>query len=208
MLGEAFSIAFLDFFVAFMAGLIVIPSCFAYGIEAGQGPGLVFQTLPNIFNSMAGGRVWGSLFFLFMVFAALSTVIAVFENIISFGMDLWGWSRKKACLINVFVVIILSLPAALGYNLLSGIQPLGAGTTILDLEDFVISNNILPLGSLIYVLFCCSKKYGWGWDNFIKEVNTGEGMSFPKAIRIYVKYILPIILIWIWAQGYISKFFA
>lgn len=208
LLGEAFSIAALDFFVAFMAGLIVIPSCFAYGIEPGQGPGLVFQTLPNIFNSMAGGRIWGSLFFLFMVFAALSTVIAVFENIISFGMDLWGWSRKKACLINTFIVVALSLPCALGYNILSWIQPLGEGSTILDLEDFVISNNILPLGSLVYVLFCCSKRYGWGWDNFIKEVNTGKGMSFPQAIRIYIKYILPFILIWIWVQGYISKFFA
>ncbi len=207
LLGETVSIAVLDFFVAFMAGLIVIPSCFAYGLEPGQGPGLIFQTLPNIFNSMPGGRIWGSLFFLFMIFAAISTVIAVFENIISFGMDLWGWSRKKACFINTFVMIVLALPCALGFNILSGVQPLGEGSTILDLEDFIISNNILPLGSLVYVLFCCSKRYGWGWDNFIEEANAGKGMRFPKALRIYAKYILPIVLILLWVQGYISKFF-
>lgn len=207
LLGESVSIAVLDFFVAFMAGLIVIPSCFAYGIEPGQGPGLVFQTLPNIFNSIPGGRVWGSLFFLFMVFAALSTVVAVFENILSFGMDLWGWSRKKSCLINLIAVIILSLPCALGFNLWSGIQPLGEGSTILDLEDFIISNNILILGSLVYVVFCCSEKFGWGWNKFIDEANTGKGLKFPKAIRFYAKWILPFILLIIWAQGYITKFF-
>ena len=207
LMGETISIAALDTFVAFMAGLIIIPSCFAYKLDPGAGPGLIFQTLPNMFSEMPGGRIWGALFFLFMIFAAMSTVIAVFENIISFGMDLWGWSRKKACLVNVFAVIVLSLPCALGFNLLSAIQPLGEGTTILDLEDFLISNNILPLGSLVYVLFCTVKKGGWGWSEFIKEVNTGEGIAFSKKLRFYATYILPVILIILWAQGYISMFF-
>lgn len=207
LMGETISIAALDTFVAFMAGLIIIPSCFAYKLDPGAGPGLIFQTLPNMFSEMPGGRIWGALFFLFMIFAAMSTVIAVFENIISFGMDLWGWSRKKACLVNVFAVIVLSLPCALGFNLLSAIQPLGEGTTILDLEDFLISNNILPLGSLVYVMFCTVKKGGWGWSEFIKEVNTGEGIAFSKKLRFYATYILPVILIILWAQGYISMFF-
>ena len=175
LLGESLSISILDTFVAFAAGLIIIPACFAYGLEPGAGPSLIFQTLPNIFKEMAGGRIWGSLFFLFMIFAAVSTVVAVFENIIAFGMDKWGWSRKKSCLINLILVIILSLPCALGFNLLSGFQPLGAGTNVLDLEDFIVSNNILPIGSLVYVLFCCLKKKGWGWDNFIAEANCGKG---------------------------------
>ncbi len=207
LLGESVSVAALDTFVAFVAGLIVIPACFAYDIEPGAGPGLVFQTLPNVFNSMAGGRIWGSLFFLFMLFAAISTVIAVFENIISFGMERWGWSRRKSCLINAGLLSVLALPCALGFNVLSGIQPLGAGTTIMDLEDFIISNNILPLGSLAYVLFCTSDRYGWGWNNFMEEANTGMGMSFPRAIRVYAKYLLPIIILIVWVQGYLSTFF-
>ena len=207
LFGETISIAVLDTFVAFVAGLIVIPSCFAFGVDQAAGPGLVFQTLPNIFNSMVGGRIWGTLFFLFMVFAAMSTVVAVFENILSFGMDLWGWSRKKACIINTIAVIILSLPCALGFNLWSGVMPFGDGSTIMDLEDFVISNNILPLGSLVYVLFCTLKLKGWGWNNFMDEANTGKGVAFPKWVRIYATYILPIILLIIWVQGYVSKFF-
>lgn len=205
LFSEAISIAALDTFVAFMAGLIIIPSCFAYGINPGAGPGLIFETLPNVFANMKGGHLWGSLFFLFLLFAAFSTVIAVFENIMSFGMDLWGFSRKKSCFINTFVVIILSLPAALGFNLLSFIMPLGDGSTLLDLEDFIVSNNLLPLGSLVYVLFCTTKA-GWGWDNFQLEANTGDGIKFPSKIRFYAKYILPAIIILIWAQGYISKF--
>lgn len=208
LMGECVSIAALDTFVAFTAGIIIIPSCFAYGLNPGAGPSLIFETLPNIFNSMAGGRVWGALFFVFMIFAAMSTVVAVFENIISFGMDLWGWSRKKACLINAVLVIILSLPCALGFNLLSGVMPLGEGSTILDFEDFIISNNILPLGSLVYVLFCTLGKKGWGWKAFMEEVNTGEGMRFPKWIYIYAKYILPVILVLLWVQGYFSMFFS
>ncbi|MDD4688379.1 MAG: sodium-dependent transporter [Eubacteriales bacterium] len=206
LFGESISIAVLDTFVAFVAGLIIIPSCFAFDITPGAGPGLIFQTLPNVFNAMSGGRIWGALFFVFLIFAALSTVIAVFENIISFGMDLWGWSRKKACIVNTFAIIILSLPCALGFNVWSGIAPLGAGTTILDLEDFIISNNILPIGSLIYILFAALDKKGWGWNNYIAEVNAGKGIAFPDKLRVYVKYILPAILLFVWIQGYINMF--
>lgn len=207
LLGESLSISLLDTFVAFMAGLIIIPSSFAYGVEPGAGPGLIFVTLPNVFNDMPGGRIWGAFFFLFMLFAAMSTVIAVFENIISFAMDLGCKSRKKACLVNTIAVIILSFPCALGFNLFSGIAPLGDGSTIMDLEDFIISNNILPLGSLVYVLFCTSKKNGWGWKNFINEANEGNGTKFPNKLYFYCKYIMPVILIILFVQGYISKFF-
>ena len=206
LFGESVSIAVLDTFVAFVAGLIIIPSCFAYGIEPGAGPGLIFQTLPNVFKSMPGGRIWGSLFFLFMLFAAVSTVVAVFENILSMAMDKWEISRKKACLICGVLVAVLSVPCALGFNLWSSFQPLGAGSNVLDLEDFIVSNNILPLGSLVFVVFCCSKK-AWGWNNFMAEANAGKGLKFPKFLRVYMTYILPIILLVIWAQGYIAKFF-
>jgi len=206
LFGESVSIAVLDTFVAFVAGLIIIPSCFAYGIEPDAGPSLIFQTLPNVFKEMPGGRIWGSFFFLFMLFAAVSTVIAVFENILSMAMDKWDISRKKACIICGVSVAILSVPCALGFNLWSGFTPLGAGSNILDLEDFIVSNNILPLGSLIFVVFCCSKK-AWGWDNFIKEANAGKGLKLPQFLRVYMTYILPIILLIVWVQGYISKFF-
>ena len=203
---EAISIAALDTFVAFTAGLIIIPSCFAYGISPGAGPGLIFETLPNVFRSMPGGRVWGALFFLFMIFAALSTVIAVFENILSCCMDQWGWSRKKACLINFFAMLILALPCALGFNLLSDFHPLGGSSVVLDLEDFIISNNILPLGSLVYVLFCTSSKFGWGWDNFLQEANTGKGIAFPKWLKAYMQYVMPILLLAFWVIGIITMF--
>jgi len=206
LMGESINILVLDTAVAFISGLIIFPACFAFGVNPGSGPNLVFITLPNIFNSMAGGRIWGSLFFLFMSFAAISTVIAVFENIISFAMDLWNWSRKKAVTVNFVAIILLSIPCVLGFNALSGIQPLGAGSNIMDLEDFIVSNNLLPIGSLIYVFFC-SLKCGWGWDNFMFEVNAGKGLKFPKWLRIYVKYILPVIILYIFVQGYISKFF-
>lgn len=204
--GDAISITVLDTFVAVMSGLIIFPACFSFGVEPGSGPGLIFQTLPNIFNEMQGGRIWGSLFFIFMAFAALSTVIAVFENIISSCIDKWGWSRKKAVLINIVLVIILSLPCVLGFSVLSGIQPFGAGSTIMDLEDFIVSSNLLPLGSLIYLLFCVTR-YGWGWDNFIEEANTGKGIKFPKWTRKYITFVLPLIVLVIFVQGYISKFF-
>lgn len=207
LLGESMSIAALDTGVAVAAGLIIIPACFAYGINPDSGPGLIFETLPNIFNSIPLGRLWGSLFFVFMIFAAMSTVTAVFENIISCGCDKWGWSRKKSCLINFILICLLSIPCILGFNVLSDFAPLGEGSNIMDLEDFIISNNILPLGSLVYVLFCTSKKSGWGWENFISEANAGKGVRFPKGLYFYVKWILPLLLLLVWVQGYISKFF-
>lgn len=207
LMGESLNIMFLDTAVAILSGLIIFPACFSFGVNPGSGPKLVFITLPNIFNSMAGGKVWGSLFFVFMSFAALSTVVAVFENILSFAMDLWGFSRKKAVLVNIVLIMVLSLPCVLGFNVLSGFQPLGAGTNIMDLEDFIVSNNLLPIGALVYLFFCVSKA-GWGWDNFILEANTGKGQKFPKWLRGYVTYILPLIIFFVFIQGYISKFFA
>ena len=206
LFGEAINVAVLDTFVAIVAGLIIFPACFSYGVEAGSGPSLIFITLPNIFNHIPLGRLWGSLFFIFLAFAAFSTVIAVFENIISCCMDLTGMERKKVVLINVIVVILISLPCALGFNVLSGIQPLGEGTGIMDLEDFLVSNILLPLGSLVYLLFCTSR-YGWGWDNFIKEANTGKGVKMPNWMRFYLTYILPIIVLIIFAIGIKSIFF-
>lgn len=203
--GECINICVLDTTVALLSGLVIFPACFAFGVDPGEGPGLVFVTLPNVFNQMPGGRLWGSLFFVFMSFAALSTVIAVFENIISFAIDLWGWSRKKAILVNLVVILVLSMPCVLGFNVLSSIQPLGAGTTIQDLEDFIISNNLLPIGSVLYLLFCTSR-YGWGWKNFIAEADAGKGIHFPKWARFYVTYILPIIVIAILIISYIQKF--
>lgn len=205
LLGEGLNITILDTLVAIISGLIIFPACSAFGVNPGSGPGLVFVTLPNIFNAMPAGRIWGIFFYIFMVFAALSTVIAVFENIISFGMDLWNWSRKKAVLVNVIAIIILALPCALGFNVLRGITPLGAGTGILDLEDFIVSNNILPLGALIYVLFCVSR-YGWGWPNFIQEANSGVGLRFPSKAQFYLSFILPLIIVIIFILGYIEKF--
>ena len=204
--GEAVCVTVLDTCVALLSGFIIFPACFAFGVNPDSGPNLIFITLPNIFNSMAGGRIWGSIFFLCMLFAAASTIIAVFENIISFAMDLTGCSRGKAVAVNLVVIILLSLPCVFGFNLLSGFQPLGAGSTILDLEDFIVSNNLLPLGSLVYLLFCTSR-YGWGWKNFRKEANAGTGIKFPKWSRIYVSYILPLIVLFIFVQGYWSKFF-
>ena len=206
LMGESVSILTLDTSVALLSGLIIFPACFSFGVNPESGPNLVFITLPNIFNAMAGGRIWGILFFIFMSFAALSTVIAVFENIISFGMDLWGWSRKKAVIVNIVLITVLSIPCALGFNLWSGIQPLGAGSNIMDIEDFIVSNNLLPLGSLVYLFFCVTR-YGWGWDNFMNEVNAGQGMKFPRWIRFYVTFILPLIVLFIFVQGYVSKFF-
>lgn len=204
--GEAINITILDTVVALLSGLIIFPACFAFGVNPDSGVNLIYVTLPNIFNAMSQGRIWGSLFFIFMFFASASTIIAVFENIISFAMDLTGCSRKKAVLVNLFVIIVLSLPCVFGFNLLSGFQPLGPGSTVFDLEDFIVSNNLLPLGSLVYLMFCVTR-YGWGWDSFIKEANTGRGVKFPKWIRIYVTFILPIIVLVIFLQGYISKFF-
>ncbi len=204
--GEALRVTLLDTGVALMAGLIIFPACFTFGVSPDSGPNLIFVTLPNVFIAIPGGRVWGTLFFVFLLFAALSTVIAVFENILAWWMDLKGWSRKKAVAVNCVLVLLLSLPCVLGFNILSGVQPLGEGSTIMDLEDFLVSNNILPLGSLVYLLFCTSKR-GWGWKSFCKEANTGNGIQVPKWARIYVSYILPLIVLAIFVQGYIAKFF-
>ena len=201
--GEALSIAVLDTFVALMAGLIIFPACFAYDIQPDSGPNLIFITLPNVFNAMKGGRLWGTLFFLFMFFAAFSTIIAVFENILSFAMDLTGCSRKKAVVINLIAIIVLSLSCVLGFNVLSGLKL--PGGSVLDFEDFLVSNNLLPLGSLVYLLFCTSR-YGWGFRNFMKEANTGEGIKFPSWARFYVSYILPVIVLLIFFMGYWSFF--
>lgn len=193
LLGESINIAILDTFVAFTAGLIIIPACFAFNVDVNSGPNLIFITLPNVFNQMALGQLWGALFFLFMTFAAFSTVLAVFETIIAFFMDSYGWSRKKVCLFACIAILILALPCALGFNVLSFIQPLGQGTTILDFEDFLVSNLLLPFGSLLFVLFCTTK-IGWGWDNFIKEANTGIGIKFPTWVHAYCKYAIPVII--------------
>ena len=203
LMGEAICVTVLDTCVALVAGLIIFPACFAFGVNPDSGPNLIFITLPNIFNAMSGGRIWGSLFFLCMFFAAASTIIAVFENIISFAIDLTGCSRKKAAFCNAAAIILLSMPCILGYNVWSFIQPLGAGSTVLDLEDFLVSNNLLPLGSLVYLAFCTTR-YGWGWDNFLKEANTGAGVKFPKAVRYYVTYIVPLIVLWIFIRGYMG----
>lgn len=203
--GEAVNITILDTFVALTAGFIIIPACFAYGIEPGAGPSLVFITLPNIFAQMPGGFLWSALFFLFLTFAALSTIIAVFENIIAFDMDLFKWSRKKSVLVSAILVIVLSMPAVLGYNVLSFIQPLGEGSTIMDLEDFIVSNNLLPLGSLGYLLFCTSRN-GWGWDAFIKEANSGDGLKFPAGLKAYVAWGIPALIAFIYLKGYYDMF--
>ena len=204
LLGEAVNVSVLDTFVAFTAGLIIFPACFAFGVSPDSGPNLIFVTLPNIFNHMPLGRLWGSLFFVFMAFAAFSTVLAVFENIISCGMDMTGASRKKVAGVNIVLVILLSLPCALGYNVLSGFQPFGEGTTILDLEDFLVSNIWLPLGSLVYLLFCTSR-YGWGWKNFKEEANLGKGLKVRNWMRLYVTYALPLIVLVIFVLGIKDK---
>lgn len=203
---ESVLIVVLDTFVALTAGLIIFPACFSFGVTPNAGPGLIFISLPNIFNNMTGGRFWGTLFFVFMSAASLTTVIAVLENIIAFFMDGYGWSRKKATVVNFFVLTLLTLPCILGFNVWSGFEPFGKGSCVLDLEDFIISNNILPLGSFLFMLFCCHR-YGWGWNGFIKEADTGKGMKFPKILRFYLTWILPVIFLFIFAEGYIQKFF-
>lgn len=207
LMGEAINVGILDTFVAFVVGLVIFPSAFAFGIQPDSGPNLIFITLPNVFNAMPLGRLWGALFFVFMSFAALSTVIAVFQNIITFPMDKWGWSHKKSVLVNMVVIFILSLPCLLGFNLWSGFNPLGDGTVVMDLEDFILSDNLLPLGSLVYLLFCVSKHgWGWGWDNFLAEADAGEGIRFPARFRPYFRYVLPLLVLIIFVMGYWNKF--
>ena len=200
LFGESMRIAALDTFVAIMSGLIIFPACFAYGINPGAGPELIFITLPNVFIQMPGGRIWGTFFFLFMTFAAFSTIIAVFENIIACCMDKWNLSRKKSALINGVIILVASLPAVFGYNIWSSFQPRGAGSTVLDLEDFIVSNLLLPGGSLIFLLFCVTK-WGWGFDKYLEETNTGAGVKFPRALRGYVTFVLPVIILVILVLG-------
>lgn len=200
LMGESLQIAVLDTFVAIVSGLIIFPACFAYGVDPKAGPELIFITLPNVFSAMPGGRFWGSLFFLFMTFASFSTIIAVFENIIACCMDKWNVSRKKASLINGIIILAASMPCVLGYNVWSSFQPRGTGSTVLDLEDFIVSNLLLPIGSLIFLLFCVTR-WGWGFDRYLEEANTGKGLKFPKALRWYVTYVIPCIIVIILIVG-------
>lgn len=206
LLGESLNIALLDTFVAITSGLIIFPACFTFHVDQTSGPGLIFITLPNIFNHIPMGRLWGSLFFVFMSFAAFSTILAVFENIISCGMELTGWSRKKSSFVNAIAIILLSIPCVLGYNLWSWDGFAVFGGAVLDFEDFLVSNLFLPLGSLVYLLFCTSR-YGWGWKNFTTEANTGKGLKMKNWMRGYISYILPLIVLFIFFFGLYDKFF-
>ena len=199
LLSEGVRICGLDTFVALTAGLIIFPACFSYGVEVNAGPSLIFITLPNVFVNMAGGRVWGSLFFLFMTFASFSTVIAVFENLMSFGMDTLGWSRKKAAVVNCAFVLLASLPCVLGYNVWSGLHLIG-GRDVLDSEDFLVSNLLLPLGSLVYLLFCVTK-WGWGFENYQAEANTGKGLKVKGWMKYYFRFVLPVLILVILVEG-------
>ena len=196
---EAVRICLLDTFVALMAGLIIFPACFSFNVEPGQGPALIFMILPKVFANMAGGRLWGSLFFLFMTFASFSTVIAVFENLQANAIDNFGWSRKKAALVNCVFILIASMPCVLGYNVWSNVHLIGA-RDVLDSEDFLVSNLLLPLGSLVYLLFCVSKR-GWGYDRYLEEANTGEGLKMPRWLRPYFQFVLPVLILIILVQG-------
>lgn len=205
--GEGVRVLILDTFVAVMAGLIIFPACMSFGVDVGSGPGLVFVTLPNIFNAMNNGMLWGILFFVFMNFAALSTIIAVFENIVSFTIDLFDYSRRKSVVLNFVIIVLGSIPCAIGFSILSGFQPFGEGSSVLDLLDFMVSNVIMPLGSLVF-LFFCTRKLGWGWEQFVAEANAGNGLRFPKHTRLYVSWILPLIITFIFLFGLWEKLFA
>ena len=197
--GEGAKICALDTFVAIMSGLIIFPACFSYGVEVGAGPSLIFITLPNVFVNMTGGRVWGCLFFIFMTFASFSTVIAVFENIMSFAIDMFGWSRNKAALVNCVIILIASLPCVFGYNIWSDLNLIG-GRDVLDSEDFIVSNLLLPIGSLVYLLFCVTK-WGWGFEKYLDETNTGKGLKISKKLKPYFQFILPLLILFILIQG-------
>ena len=199
--GESVKICALDTFVAIMAGLIIFPACFSYGVEPDQGPALIFITLPNVFVNMAGGRIWGTLFFLFMTFACFSTIIAVFENIISFCIDMFKISRTKSVIINAVIILIASLPCVFGFNIWSGFELFGQN--VLGMEDFLVSNILLPVGSLIYLLFCVTK-FGWGFDNYLTECNTGKGMKFARFLKPYFQFVLPVLVLIVLVQGFIK----
>ena len=207
LLGESINILALDTFVALLAGLIIFPACFTFDIEAGAGPSLLFESMAGVFNNMSGGRIWGSLFFLFMFFAAISTVLAVFENILACVREITGWKRIKACIICCVGMLVLALPCALGYNVLKDFHPFNSSSQILDLEDFIVSYCLLPLGSLVYILFCTTKK-GWGFDNFLAEANTGRGPKVARWLKPYFKYVLPLIIIFVFITGIVTFEFA
>lgn len=205
LMGEATRVAVLDTFVAFASGLIIFPACMAYGVQVDSGKSLIFITLPNIFNNLSGGRIWGSLFFVFMSFAALSTVLAVFENLVSCTVDLSGWSRKKASLVNGVLLFVLSVPCVLGFNVWKGFAPMGAGSNIMDLEDFIVSNLMLPIGALLFVLFCTCR-YGWGWKKFKEEANEGKGLKVAGWMKGYLSYVLSVVLVVIFIIGLYNVF--
>ncbi|MEE3392627.1 MAG: sodium-dependent transporter [Lachnospiraceae bacterium] len=203
--GEVISITSLDTIVALMAGFIIIPACFAYGIQPDAGPSLIFITIPNIFAKMPAGFIWNALFFLFLSFASITTVVAVFENIIAFHMDAFSWSRKKSVLVSAIAIIILSLPCVFGFNIWSSFEPFGKGSTVMDLLDFIVSNNLLPIGSLVFILFCTTKN-GWGWDNYVNEADAGKGIKISRKLKNYYKFVIPAIVIVIYLKGYYDKF--
>ncbi|AKB79816.1 Sodium-dependent transporter [Methanosarcina horonobensis HB-1 = JCM 15518] len=203
--GESLNVIALDTLTAFLAGLVIFPAAFAFGVNVGSGPGLIFVTLPNIFNQMLGGQFWGILFFMFLTFAAMTTIIGIFENIMAFTIDEWGWERKRAALINGIGIFILSLPCVLGFGPWSSFALLGEGTVVLDLEDFILSYNLLPIGALVFVLFC-TRNFGWGWKNFIEEADAGKGIKFPKWLKPYVSYVLPLIILVVFIKGWMDIF--
>ena len=205
LMGESVTIAILDTFVAITAGLIIFPACYSYNVPVDAGPSLIFETLPHVFNSMSGGRFWGSLFFIFLSFAALSTVFAVFQNILSCTQDLFGWEKKKACLIDGIIMFVLSVPCVLGFNIWSGFMPFGTGSNIMDLEDFIVSNIILPAGSLVFVIFC-TNKFGWGFDSFMEEANLGKGLKVKKWMKAYMRFALPVVTGVLLVYGIVAKF--
>lgn len=205
LMGEAARVAVLDTFVAFSSGLIIFPACMAYGVQVDSGKSLIFITLPNIFNNLSGGRIWGGLFFVFLSFAALSTVLAVFENLVSCTVDLFGWERKKACVINGILLFVLSLPCIFGFNLWKDFEPLGKGSNLMDLEDFIVSNLLLPVGSLLFVLFCTCR-YGWGFQKFRAEANEGKGLKVANWMRGYLTYVLPVVVVVLFVMGLYNVF--
>ena len=204
LMGESVNIILLDTFVAITAGLIIFPACTTYNLEVGAGPGLLFDTMATVFNNMNGGRLWGSVFFLFMVFAAMSTILAVFENILACVRELTGWSRPKGCVVCGIVIFLTSITTALGFSVFSGFVPFGEGTAWLDFWDFIVSNNLLPLGSLIIALFCCNKRFGWGWENFKAEANTGKGLKVQDWMKPVFQYVVPVGILVVYIMGLIN----
>ena len=204
LLGESVNVILLDSFVAITAGLIIFPACTSYNLEVGAGPGLLFDTMATVFNNMNNGRLWGTIFFLFMVFAAFSTILAVFENILACVRELTGWSRPKGCVVCGVGIFLTSITTALGFSVLSGFEPFAPGSSFLDFWDFIVSNNLLPLGSLIIALFCCSKRFGWGWENFKAEANTGKGLKVQDWMRPVFKYVVPVGILVVYIMGLVT----